>query len=60
MRRLFGAAAIAAGLIASFASAQPGGIGTSPQGTLTYALGFVVAAALLTWRWRKRATTATI
>jgi len=46
MRRLFGAAVIAAGLIASAASAQPVGIGTSPQGTLTYALGAAFARAL--------------
>ncbi len=46
MRRLLGAAAIAAGLFASAASAQPVGIGTSPQGTLTYALGAAFARAL--------------
>lgn len=47
MQRTIVAAALAVSLgLASGASAQPMGLGTSPQGTLTYAIGAAVSKAL--------------
>jgi len=46
MRRLFSAVLAGALLMAGPALAQPLGIGTSPQGTLTYTLGATYAKAL--------------
>jgi TRAP transporter TAXI family solute receptor len=46
MRRIIAAAAFGIALASGGASAQPLGLGTSPQGTLTYQLGAAVAKVL--------------
>ena len=46
MRRIVTAAAFGVAIGLGSATAQPLGLGTSPQGTLTYALGASVAKVL--------------